>query len=129
MILYHFCPAHLLDGIRKNGLTLGAFPLIDEKHTKLIKGLQWLTKEPDTSKQSWATRERVFYSRTAYRLTVDIPLNRTRKLMRATAFVEDFKPVYQKVVTEWEGHESWFIYRGDIPKKWIKKIERMEGEI
>lgn len=127
MILYHFCPSHLVDSIRKNGLTRGVFPLMDEKRTKFIRGCQWLTKEPDQQKQSWATGGLILYSRTACRFTVDIPLNRTRKLKRATDFVKEFPPIYKRIVTDWEGSENWFIYCGNIPKKWFRKIERMEA--
>lgn len=124
MILYHFCPAHMVEGIKKNGLTLGKFPLLGDGHTSFIDDCQWLTADPDPKNQSWATSHLIPYSRTAYRLTVEIPPSRVRKLYRALTFVKDLKPEHREIVEGWSGSEDWYIYKGKIPPKWIKKCER-----
>jgi hypothetical protein len=127
MKLYHFCPAHMLDSIKRKGLTLGKYPLMGDGHTTFIDGIQWLTTESDPRKQSWATRSLIRYSRTAYRLTVDIPMSRARKLIRATDFIKNLAPEQREPVEAWPGSDDWYIYRGEIRSQWIKKIERMEG--
>ena len=132
MILYHFCAAHLLADIKREGLTLGKLPLIErgpERHidyTRYVEGYQWLTAEPDPKKQSWATQIHIRYSRTAYRLTVKIPLNRLRKLHKAVNFVRHLKAEQRHIVENWAGSEDWYMYRGTVPSQWITKIEEME---
>jgi hypothetical protein len=127
MTLYHFCPEHLLAGIKKKGLALGQFPLLGDGHTTFIDGYQWLTAEPDPNKQSWATREILPYSRTAYRLTVNVPPSRHRKLKKATEFIKTLSPADRGIVEDWPGSDMWYIYRGIVPAKWITKIENMEA--
>ena len=124
MILYHFCPAHMVEGIKKKGLTLGKFPLLGDQHTTFIDEHQWLTAEPDPRKQSWATSVLIPYSRTACRLTVEIPPSRMRKLHKALTFVKSLAPQHRPIVEGWEGSESWYIYKGVIPPKWIKAVEK-----
>ena len=122
MILYHFCPAHLVRGIMEQGLCVGMFPLIGGGHVTMLEGYQWLTAEKDPAKQSWATRQIIPYSRIACRLTVDIPLSRIRKLYRAVDFVKSFEPEQQEIVTEWPGSDQWYVYKGRIPPKWISSV-------
>ena len=129
MTLYHFCPAHMLDGIKRQGLTLGAFPLQGDGHFTPMWGFQWLTSEPDPKKQSWATSHFIDYSRTAYRLTIEIPHSHKRSLFLATDFIKHLKLEQKMIVLAWAGHEAWYIFKGNIPPKWIKKIERMDANI
>lgn len=123
MILYHFCPAHLKDSILKYGLKFGAFPLISSG--KILGKVQWLTSEKDPAKQSWATSHLIPYSRTAYRLTVDIPKSYHKHLLHAKNYVERFEAVDRKLVTDWEGSEAWYVYLGKIPHKWIIGCRKM----
>ena len=122
MTLYHFCPAHMLEGIKKHGLILGKFPLLGSERISFITECQWLTADPNPFHQSWATRQLIPYSRTAYRLTIDIPMSRLRKLHRATTFVKDMPQKDQEIVTRWAGSEHWYIYKGKIPATWIKDV-------
>ncbi|QEY33668.1 hypothetical protein FL966_00530 [Caproiciproducens galactitolivorans] len=127
MNIYHFCAAQHKDSIMHEGLTLGQFPKLVDGVYKLIPRCQWLTTEPDPRKQSWATRNLIDYSRTAYRLTVNIPDNYRKKLIRAIDFVADMPEEAQQIVTGWDGSDKWYIYRGIIPAKWIVGCHRMEG--
>ena len=123
MILYHFCPAHMVESIRKKGLTLGKFPLLGDGHTTFIDGFQWLPDEPDPAKQSWATSRFLPYDRTECRLTVNVPMSKAaRKLYKATDFVKDLTEAQREIVEAWEGSGRWHIYKGTIPPKWITAI-------
>lgn len=119
MTLYHFCAAHMVQAIRENGLTLGGFPLFEKGKAQFLPNHQWLTVEPDSRKQSWATSNMIDYSRTDYRLTVNIPESRRRKLVRAADFVKDMPEESRFIVENWDGSDKWYIYLGKIPAKWI----------
>lgn len=126
MILYHFCPEHLKDSILKNGLKFGAYPLVSSNG--FVKNVQWLTSEKDADKQSWATSYLIPYSRTAYRLTVDIPKSYHKKLIQAHKYVERFESMDRKLVTDWQGSEEWYVYLGKIPPKWIIGCRKMNDK-
>lgn len=126
MILYHFCPAHLKDSILLEGLTKGCFPLMESGG--LVRNVQWLTSERDPKQQAWATKNLISYSRTAYRLTIDIPDSRWKKLLKSLDWVSVFPEGDRKIVTEWRGSEAWYVYLGKIPPKWIVGCRRMEVE-
>lgn len=51
VVLYHFCPAHMVEAIKREGLRLGAYPIFSENRMELIPNIQWLTAEPDRAKQ------------------------------------------------------------------------------
>lgn len=125
MTLYHFCPAFLLDAIRAEGLTMGAFPVYKGGHYSMLMGCQWLTKDSDPKNQSWNTRNLISYSRTEYRLTIEIPESRKKKLHRATDFALNFPPEAQGIVFDWPGHENWYIFCGKIPPAWIIGCRKM----
>lgn len=125
MILYHFCPTHLKNAILTEGLTKGGFPLVESG--VFVRNVQWLTSEKDPKMQTWNTQNLISYSRTAYRLTINIPDSRHKRLMKALDFVTVFPEGDRKIVTEWPGSEAWFVYLGKIPQKWIVGCRRMEG--
>jgi hypothetical protein len=129
MILYHFCAKQDKDNILKEGITLGQFPQFSNGQYQLIPCCQWLTEESDPKKQSWATQNLIDYSRTAYRLTVNIPGSYHKKLIRAVDFIKDFSEEAQQIVTGWDGSEKWHIYQGKIPAKWVVGCHRMEKAI
>lgn len=127
MTLYHFCAAHMVKSIQKSGLTRGVFPLLGARHVTLIDNCQWLTAEPDSAKQSWATSTIIPYSRTACRLTVEIPEGHTRKLYRAIDFIQELPERNKQLVTGWPGSDDWYVFKGIIPPRWITGITEMEG--
>lgn len=129
MILYHFCPDHLLKSIQRNGLTKGAYPLFGDGHITFIDGCQWLTQDKDPKNQSWNTSHLIDYNRAAFRLTIEVPENRRgHKLVKATDFIQDMPTDTQGLVLDWPGHENWYIFKGRIPPNWIKGCRRMEVE-
>ena len=91
--LYHFCAAKDVKSIRENGLTLGMTPIVTDGKLDMIFKTQWLTRERNPDKQSWNTHTLVSYSRTAYRLTVDIPGSHKKKLIPAREFIETDNPL------------------------------------
>lgn len=126
MKLYHFCPSHLLKSIKKRGLTKGHMPLLKLNSTELIGGVQWLTVEPDPSKQSWATRHVVSYDRTECRLTVEIPSRCEEHLVSAMDFIKRYPEADQRIITGYEGSDQWYVYLGLIPPVWISDVEFMK---
>lgn len=73
MKIYHFCADKLLWRILKDGLTMGGVAVPEKKGFVMYTGWVWLTCDPDPTHQSWATQNFVQYSRTAWRLTIEIP--------------------------------------------------------
>lgn len=126
MILYHFCAAHMLPSIMKEGLTLGRWPIIGYGLQTWPK-CQWLTQNPDPKEQSWATKNLISYDRTAYRLTVRIPDNYQKKLVRARVQMMNVPPKDRSIITEWPGSDDWYVYLGNIPPQWIDGCRKMEG--
>ena len=127
MILYHFAPAHMVAAIRREGLTLGKWPVFAGASVSTFYDCQWLTREKDPKKQSWATRHLVPYSRTAYRLTISIPASHRKKLSKASAHAQRLPIGNDCLISEWAGSDDWYIYRGKIPPKWIVGCHCMEG--
>lgn len=119
MVLYHFCAKHFLPGILLDGLTLGSTPVFENGLLRLEIGQQWLTAEKDPEKQSWNTHNLVTYSRTAVRLTVRIPDSYRKKLVKATDLAKTLPPEGRYIITDYDGSDAWYIYKGRIPPKWI----------
>ena len=127
--LYHFCAAKDVKSIRENGLTLGMTPILTGQKLELVRGTQWLTKERDPGKQSWHTYNLVSYSRTAYRLTIDVPGSHRKKLIPAREFIERFPLENAGLVRDWPGSDMWYVFTGEIPPGWIVGCKRMEKEL
>ena len=126
MVLYHFCAKRFLPGILRDGLTKGRTPIIEDGMMRLQMGHQWLTAEKDPRKQSWNTHNLISYSRTAVRLTVSIPDNYRKKLIKATDLVKTLPQEVRYIITDYAGSEAWYIYKGRIPPSWIVGYELMK---
>ena len=131
MELYHFCREKDFRGIRAQGITKGVIPTVQrmEKHTKrkyspvLIKGWQWLTMNGERDQQSWATKELFKDDRTEYRITLEIPERELESLYDRARLLTVF-PEVGPLFDGWAGSESWRVFRGAIPKYWIKAIDQ-----
>lgn len=131
MKLYHFCRAKDVHGIRSDGITKGMIPLFCpmEKHTNrnfslvIIPGWQWLTLDGDHDRQSWATRKEFKDDRTEYRFTIEIPEKEIVSLYDRRRLLAIY-PEASFLFNDWDGCENWRVYRGSIPKYWIKSIEK-----
>ena len=131
MILYHFCCERDMRGIRSNGITKGV--IFGEQQVKqpdkggkwvwcAIPGWQWLTLDKERNHQSWATKHLIRYDRTEYRWTVEIPEKEEGSLYNRARLMELY-PGVERLFDGWDGSGSWRVYRGYIPRMWLKKLE------
>lgn len=124
MTLYHFCAAKHIKSILRHGLDQGGLTEIKPTGFVVHGGWTWLTTDPDPAHQSWATSNLVQYSRTAWRLTIEIPDEEYRRLydrIGATMLYPSCSALFRGFV----GSENWRVFHGTIPKEWIKKAEEM----
>jgi len=130
MKFYHFTPAHLLESVLNNGLTMGKLPILDEagNPVSFISPCQWLTDDGDWDTQSWATRKLVPYNRTAFRLLIVISKSSRKLLWRAYECLPHLPSPTQRLITDWEGSEHWFLFFGRIRSGWIRKVDSKEGK-
>lgn len=136
MTLYHFCSERSIRGIMTDGITRGTVPgymLVSAPHGKktgitcVTKGWQWLTTDGEPNGQSWATSKLIKENRLEYRLTIEIPEKELDSLYDKEKLLTVF-PNHGPLFDEWEGSKNWRIYRGSIPKYWIKKAEHWNSE-
>lgn len=133
MILYHFCCERDMKGIRNKGITLGCVageilvPGQNKWQHYIRPGWQWLTLDGDRKKQSWATKHLIRYDRTEYRYTVEIPEKDETQIYDRERLVNTI-PGSDSLYDGWAGSENWRVYRGPIPKKYLKKLERWNKE-
>lgn len=104
-------------------MTRGLLPIFDKNEVYLIGPCQWLTKNGDFTKQSWATKNYIPYDRTEVRLLVEIPFVSYEKLYRAYDIIPFLPEEGRCIITDWEGSEDWYLYFGEIPSSWIKEIK------
>ena len=133
MRLYHFAPAHMVDGIIAGGLTKGATPGLNSYGglVGFITDTQWLTKESDFNKQAWATQKLIDYDRTAYRLSVVIPITHYNNLYDMDKFLKYIiQDGTKTMIRETPGNKDWYVYLGKIPADWIKEsIEKKDKAV
>ena len=110
--------------IRRTGLRDGKLVLQGPFEMQILTPYQWLTTEPDPNKQSWATRHLIPYSRTAYRMTIEIPERHLGLLLDADTLKRIY-PQTTNLFNGWAGSEGWHVYHGMIPPTWILASEQM----
>lgn len=132
MILYHFCSERDYNRIRREGISRGMIAIMPkESSDNTFKGIrfhanwQWLTADPDPAHQSWATKNLIPYSRTAYRLTLEIPWDEAETRLYDRGRLKTIMPEADYLFDGWPGSEDWRVYQGYIPARWIKQAERM----
>ena len=130
--LYHFCCAEDMPGIRSQGITKGV--IVGERQSASgrwvrveFPGYQWMTYDRNRDRQSWATMKLIKYSRTEYRFTVEIPEKEVSQLYDRDRLSEQI-PGSEKLFDGWAGSENWVVYRGKVPKYWLKKLEHWNKE-
>jgi hypothetical protein len=121
MKYYHFTAKHLLNRIRREGLTLGQV-LISVDPIKLIPGYQHLTTNKDFN-QSWQDQRysSLPYNRNDVRLTIKIPFKHCRNVLNWLDFSKNFPT--SEILNSHGDPYNWRVYRGSIPKEWISKVE------
>lgn len=132
MILYHFCSERDYKRIQREGISKGMIAIMPGNGSEdSFKGVaihtnwQWLTYDPDPAHQSWATRNLISYSRTAYRLTLDVPQEEAEARLYDRERLKKIIPEADYLFEGWPGSECWRVYQGYIPSKWIVLAERM----
>ena len=124
MILYHFCAAKHIKSILRQGLTKGALAAPTPTGFRIYYGYTWLTVDPDPNKQSWATQNAIKYDRTAWRLTIEIPVTECGKLYSRFGITTLF-PACDGLFRGFAGSENWRVFHGRIPKEWIKEAKEV----
>lgn len=136
MIIYHFCCARDMRGIRSKGIIKGVVygetrinrpgkPGEWQKYWR--PGWQWLTLDPEKSHQSWNTHVMLRYDRTEYRWTVEIPA-KMEDLIYDRDRLEAAIPGSCSLFDGWDGSENWRVYHGEIPRRWLKKLEHWNAK-
>lgn len=128
MKLFHFCSSKHIKQIMRQGLTMGAVVEPTATGFYIHNGWVWLTSDPDPTRQSWATRNQIKYSRTAWRLTVEIPDNIPDGFLHNRTTLSMIWPSTCALFDGWPGSENWRVFHGVIPKEWIVKAEKMVGD-
>lgn len=125
MTLYHFCADKHVKQIMRKGLTIGVVTEPTPAGYIMHNGWIWLTTDPNPTRQSWATRHQIKYSRTAWRLTIEIPAEFIERLFDRPMLTAIYPTTY-RLFDGWPGSENWRIFHGMIPREWIVKADKME---
>jgi hypothetical protein len=131
MKLYHFTPEFLLNRILSEGVTLGKIPILDSSGNvkSFATGCQWLTSDGGWDKQSWATSQLINYDRTACRMMIKIPKSSRDKLCKAHDILDQLPKSSQRLITDWQGSENWYLFFGRIPPGWIRQVDKKPGDL
>lgn len=124
MIFYHFCADRDKNNIMRHGLTIGGVAVPEGKGFQLYNGWIWLTCCGDATKQSWDTHRVIRYSRTAWRLSVDIPDSEKHRLYDRVSLRTKYGANVDLLFKGWDGSADWRVFHGMIPAEWIKAVER-----
>lgn len=129
MTLYHYTGLDHVDGILRDGLTMGVLPLWTVDGWQLVRGYQWLTDDPGWQ-QGWATnRTGICGDRTAVRVAVEVPESERRNLFRWHLFAlavlrMDRRELQAFNAAGGSDGKSWWVYRGSISTGWLGKWEQ-----
>lgn len=138
MKLFHYCSAEHVSQIKKEGLTKGKLTLLGRNGMPkaFLEPIQWLTQNPKWN-QSWDTGMTLPYSRTDYKIIIDIPPEKAdtdlykwwdgmwHHLKNQSDFIEsrevDLKTTF-KTLNQFGDPDNWYCYWGVIPKEWFRQI-------
>lgn len=124
MILYHFCANRHIKNILHKGICIGGVTEILPTGYVVHSGWIWLTLNGNPKEQTWDGGLLIRYSRTAWRLTIDIPdkmLNNLYDKAKLLAIYPASEPLFS-------GHpesEAWRVFKGAIPATWIIQADDM----
>ena len=120
MILYHFTAKHLARKIKKEGLTLGGLPL-SLNPPRIEWGWIWLTSKSGFDQECLEGTGRLPYKRNEVRITVKFPDLALGCLYKFDEH-KNLTPLYEDM-TMFGDPENWWLYKGKIPKGWLKKFD------
>lgn len=121
--LYHFTGAPQIEGCLTRGLRLGG--ITHSLHPPRVeRGYQWLTENPSWD-QSWDSMRDIPYPRTAYRITIEIPMRARRKLIRwDTGWPDLTNEKMARVLSSHGDPHHWFVFDGVVWPAWFRVVER-----
>ncbi len=125
MKLFHFTAERFLEGIQKEGITKGHFPLQKNGRIGMMKNTQWLTKRPGWD-QAFHDPEltELKYDRREVRLTIVIPKQRrVKNLLDKNKIQRIFERGLIPDFFADEDCENWFVFYGRIKPQWIRNVE------
>jgi len=124
--LYHFTAAHLIEKIKREGLTKGMVPVTTHP-PRFLTGLQWLTADGEFDQAWCAQKILVPYDRNAYRITVKVPKKHRKNVLHWLMVCDVNKFPAAVELNRYGDPENWRIYRGFIRPGWFREIKRKEG--
>ncbi len=130
MILYHFTSYHLVEKIRREGLTRGMIPwAINPKNGRVVRhhGYQWLTSNAAFDDQTWCLLGNSPIARNGYRVTVAIPNHEQRKVVAWPEFARRMHPECEDDFNSISGSGDWKLFVGVIPTTWFLEVKRNAG--
>lgn len=128
MILYHWAPRHLVDSIKRDGLTLGRTPCLEEDGSVgFLRGHNWCTTNKSYDAQNWARPLTIDYSRRAYRITINIPAHRESSVWTMDQIMamlgDKALPGFNDFPEE---TKDWRCFMGAVPPQYFTNIRCME---
>ncbi len=127
MKLYHFCPAHLLPSIKREGITKGSIPLIIKGKVTLLPDSQWLTIN-NSFDQEWEGYSSLPYRRNAYRITIKIPKTADDLIRWAVICQHLIFKETAEILNEFGDPENWYLYKGRIKPGLFREIVKNPSE-
>lgn len=125
--LYHFCAKRMLFNIKKEGLTLGAIPVLKDGKFAVMNGWQWLTSNEDFD-QSWNKHSTLPYKRNDYRIEINIPKDHHKNLIY---WLDASKmPELKESAAILNSHgdpKNWWIFKGRIKPGWFKEVVKNQN--
>lgn len=141
-ILYHFCPAHAVEKIKREGITRGRLPWnLDKQGNPTFlthisgdprvkgPGFQWLTQNPSFD-QPFCLLGTLPFPKNAFRVTVVIP----RELVARLSYWPDMckranpdcRDAINNPAVDWQ---NWFVFYGRIGPVAFLEITRNAGQL
>lgn len=124
MKLYHFCAAHTLDAIKREGLTIGSIPYHQNNKIFRLEGFRWLTKNRSFH-QEWeipGENSKLKFRRNDYRITVKIPQDDSSLVRWLDACEDRILHETAKFLNYAGDPENWYVYAGNITPAHFREI-------
>jgi len=127
MTLYHFCADKHVKNILRKGLIMGGVTELTTQGYIIHSGWNWLTLNGNPKEQTWEGHTLIPCSRTAWRLTIEIPDDELDRLHDKEMLLALY-PSASMLFRGHQGSDAWRVFRGMIPREWIKAADDMRKE-
>jgi hypothetical protein len=122
ILIYHFTATHLVESIRREGVTLGLAPCFWNGRLHFLQCI-WLTTNPSFTDQGWDTQGLIDYSRTDARFTIDIPECESGKLIHWKELYVKHRKLPPPGFADIGRTETWRVFEGIIKQEWIVDVQ------